>query len=88
MSEDVGGKLDLFIELQKASTLAVIDQTRVLNDIKVSLNTQNANIEKLHNKLEVEVVKKITKLEFASKIHWFIVGGGFLGIIISLLKSV
>lgn len=85
MAEAVEGKLDLFVELQKANTLAVVEQTKVLTDIKNSIDKQNSNIDKLHSKIEVDVIKKISSLEFASKVHWFIVGGGFLGIIISVL---
>lgn len=88
---EVNTKLDLFVEVSKAQTAAVVEQTRVLHDIKTLLTNQHEESKKHNVKLEEAektLSSKISGLEFASKIHWYIAGGGFLGIIGSILVAV
>lgn len=88
MAETTDVKLDLFVEVSKAQTAAVVEQTRVLHEIKTLLKSQHDEAKSHNMKLtdtEKTLSAKLSSLEFASKIHWFIVGGGFLGIIGSIV---
>ena len=35
-----------------------------------------------------KILEKLLDLEYTSKVHWFIVGGGFLGVIVSVVGAI
>lgn len=82
-----------YLERQKESMdryeASVVQQLERMDDLEKDLNNgfKNTVIEKI-DMGHKEIHEKIKGLEFASRLHWFIVGGGFLGLICTIVAAV
>lgn len=74
-----------FLERQK-ETMERYEESVIKVETKVTVTEEK--LVKAVEEGNKKILEKILDLEYTSKVHWFIVGGGFLGVIVSVVGAI
>lgn len=74
-----------FLERQKE---AMDKHEKSVSTLGEKVNATEDKVVKAVDEGNKKILEKILDLEYTSKVHWFIVGGGFLGVIVSVIGAI